>query len=76
MFQDYLAKPASEYTGVRGFTCDLAGCQNKELTPVVCEKCNKNFCLRYEFVLFTIKLHDTCLQNHNLNVMPLICLRT
>lgn len=44
---DCLAKPASEYTGIRGFTCDLEGCQNRELTPVVCEKCNKNFCLSH-----------------------------
>lgn len=27
--------------------CSLKGCKQKELVPVVCDKCNQNFCLRH-----------------------------
>ncbi|KAL3858582.1 hypothetical protein ACJMK2_008855 [Sinanodonta woodiana] len=39
--------PSGIYTGPKGYTCSLQGCINKELTPIVCEYCQKSFCLSH-----------------------------
>nr|XP_011416259.2 AN1-type zinc finger protein 1 isoform X2 [Crassostrea gigas] len=37
--------PHVEYTGTRAYSCSFTECKARELMPVVCEKCSKNFCL-------------------------------
>lgn len=29
--------------------CSLQGCKIKEMIPVVCKECKKNYCLRHRF---------------------------
>ena len=39
----------AEYTGPKAFCCALEGCSHRELTPIACDHCHLNFCLRYFF---------------------------
>ncbi|XP_055997786.1 AN1-type zinc finger protein 1-like isoform X2 [Ostrea edulis] len=39
--------PYVEYSGTKAYTCSITKCTARELMPVVCEKCSKNFCLRH-----------------------------
>ncbi|XP_022344600.2 AN1-type zinc finger protein 1-like [Crassostrea virginica] len=39
--------PHVEYTGTKGYSCSFTECSARELMPVVCDKCLKNFCLRH-----------------------------
>ncbi|XP_061197863.1 AN1-type zinc finger protein 1-like isoform X2 [Saccostrea echinata] len=39
--------PHAEYTGTKAYSCSFTECDSRELMPVVCEKCAKNFCLRH-----------------------------
>ncbi|KAL4235022.1 AN1-type zinc finger protein 1 [Mactra antiquata] len=36
-----------DYTGVTGYTCTLDSCSNRELTEIVCNKCQQSFCLSH-----------------------------
>jgi hypothetical protein len=42
-----LTSAGCEYTGARGYTCSLTGCSNRELTEIICDKCQQVFCLRF-----------------------------
>ena len=35
-----------EYSGPKSYECSFAGCENRELTEIVCEHCHLKFCLR------------------------------
>ncbi|XP_055959014.1 AN1-type zinc finger protein 2A [Patella vulgata] len=48
---DCQSDPAKEKRQVYTNKCSAKGCKNKELIPVICEKCRKNFCLRHRHEL-------------------------
>ncbi|GFR58219.1 AN1-type zinc finger protein 1-like [Elysia marginata] len=39
--------PQQEYHGERSYSCSISGCDKRELTPIVCPHCGKNFCLSH-----------------------------
>ena len=44
----YLKKSGKrDYFGVKGYGCSLGECKNRELTEVICEFCENNFCLEH-----------------------------
>ncbi|XP_045191831.1 AN1-type zinc finger protein 1-like [Mercenaria mercenaria] len=45
--QHLLSSSGCEYTGARGYTCSLSDCGNRELTEIICEKCQLSFCLSH-----------------------------
>lgn len=46
---DCQSDPAKERRKVYTNKCSMKGCKVKELIPVKCEKCQKNYCLRHRF---------------------------
>ncbi|XP_045204265.2 AN1-type zinc finger protein 2A-like isoform X2 [Mercenaria mercenaria] len=46
---DCQSDPAKERRKVYTNKCSMKGCKVKELIPVKCEKCHKNYCLRHRF---------------------------
>ncbi|KAL4230246.1 zinc finger protein [Mactra antiquata] len=46
---DCQSDPAKERRKVYTNKCSMKGCKVKELIPVKCDKCHKNFCLRHRF---------------------------
>ncbi|ESP00020.1 hypothetical protein LOTGIDRAFT_113088 [Lottia gigantea] len=48
---DCQSDPAKERRKVYTNKCSAKGCKHKELVPVICEKCRKNFCLKHRHEL-------------------------
>ncbi|XP_060554875.1 AN1-type zinc finger protein 2A-like isoform X2 [Ruditapes philippinarum] len=46
---DCQSDPAKERRKVYTNKCSMKGCKVKELIPVKCDKCHKNYCLRHRF---------------------------
>jgi hypothetical protein len=44
--KEYKISTTKKYEGVRRYKCAFGDCNNREVMPVVCEKCDLNFCLR------------------------------